>query len=158
DQYGNLETGDNSTVVTASLASGAGPLLGVTTATLSGGVARFSSLSDRIAESFTLRFSSGSLTSPASSAIQNTPTAHTATPTLPPFRRRKIVSTVITIRYSTTMDSQSASLSSNYVLTTKTAKGKKKPSQVKFSPTFDQSANAVTLTIKGKQNAFARGG
>ena len=41
DQYGNLETGDNATVVTAALFSGAGPLQGTTTATVSGGVATF---------------------------------------------------------------------------------------------------------------------
>ena len=39
DQYGNLETGDNSTVITASLSFGNGPLLGTTTATVAGGVA-----------------------------------------------------------------------------------------------------------------------
>ena len=37
DQYGNVETGDNSTVVVASLASGTGTLKGTTTATVTAG-------------------------------------------------------------------------------------------------------------------------
>ena len=37
DQYGNLETGDNTTQVTAALDSGTGPLMGTTTVTVSGG-------------------------------------------------------------------------------------------------------------------------
>ena len=55
DQYGNLETGDNSTVVTAALASGAGPLQGTTTVTVSGGVATFTSLADNTAETIALQ-------------------------------------------------------------------------------------------------------
>ena len=62
DQYGNLETGDNSTVVTASLASGTGPLQGTTTVTVSGGVATFTNLADNKAETISLNFTSGSLT------------------------------------------------------------------------------------------------
>ena len=62
DQYGNLETGDNSTVVTASLASGTGPLQGTTTVTVSGGVATFTNLADNTAETISLNFTSGSLT------------------------------------------------------------------------------------------------
>ena len=46
DQYGNLETGDNTTQVTAALGSGTGPLLGTTTVTVSGGIATFTNLSD----------------------------------------------------------------------------------------------------------------
>ena len=46
DPYGNLETGDNTTVITATLASGAGPLQGNITATVVGGVATFTNLSD----------------------------------------------------------------------------------------------------------------
>ncbi len=62
DQFGNLETGDNSTVVTAALDSGTGPLQGTTDATVSGGVATFTNLADNKAETITLKFTSGSLT------------------------------------------------------------------------------------------------
>ena len=41
DQYGNLVTGDNSTVLTVSLATGAGTLAGPTSVTAVGGVASF---------------------------------------------------------------------------------------------------------------------
>ena len=56
DQFGNLETGDNTTPVTAILASGSGPLQGTTTVTLSGGVATFSDLADNTAETIALAF------------------------------------------------------------------------------------------------------
>ena len=46
DQYGNVETGDDTTVVVASLASGAGTLKGTTTATVTAGVASFDDLED----------------------------------------------------------------------------------------------------------------
>ena len=58
DQYGNRETGDNSTQVTASLNTGSGPLLGTTTVTVSGGVATFTNLADPTVETITLRFTS----------------------------------------------------------------------------------------------------
>ncbi len=58
DQYGNLETGDNNTQVTASLNTGSGPLLGTTTVTVSGGVATFTNLADPTVETITLRFTS----------------------------------------------------------------------------------------------------
>ena len=61
DQYGNLETGDNSTMITASLASGNGTLLGTTTATLSGGVATFVGLADNTAGTISLSFAGGGL-------------------------------------------------------------------------------------------------
>ncbi len=54
DQYGNLETGDNSTVVSATLASGDGPLQGTTNVTVSGGVATFTNLGDNMAETISL--------------------------------------------------------------------------------------------------------
>ena len=66
DQFGNLETGDNSTVVTVALGSGSGPLTGTFTATVVGGVATFTNLGDNTAETITLTFSSGNLT-PATS-------------------------------------------------------------------------------------------
>ena len=73
DQYGNLETGDNSTMVTASLASGTGPLVGSTPVTLSGGLATFTSLEDDKAETITVKFAGGGLTSLASTPIVVSP-------------------------------------------------------------------------------------
>ena len=69
DKYGNLETGDNSTVVTATLGSGAGPLQGATTATVHGGIATFTNLADDKAETISLKFMSGMLTTPNTSGV-----------------------------------------------------------------------------------------
>ena len=77
DQYGNVETGDSSTVITAALATGTGPLLGTTALTLQDGVAAFTNLYDQTAETITLVFTGGKLTSPASDPIAVT--AGTAT-------------------------------------------------------------------------------
>ena len=66
DQFGNLETGDNSTVVTARSQSGTGPLQGTTTVTVSGGVATFTNLADNKAETISLDFTSGGLTNATS--------------------------------------------------------------------------------------------
>jgi hypothetical protein len=77
DASGNLETGDNSTVVTAALASGARPLQGTTSVTVSGGVATFTNLADNKAETLTLQFTGGGLTSVPSSSIDVSPAAAT---------------------------------------------------------------------------------
>ncbi len=61
DQNGNLVTSDNTTMVTVSLASGPGTLLGPTTVKMSGGIASFDYLEDDTAGSLTLRFSAGNL-------------------------------------------------------------------------------------------------
>ena len=61
DQFGNVETTDSTTKVTATLASGSGPLQGTTQVTVSKGVARFTNLSDRKAETITLAFTGGGL-------------------------------------------------------------------------------------------------
>ena len=68
DQFGNPETGDNTTVVTASLAAGVGPLWGAT-AVVSRGVATFAKLADAKAESLSLSFGSGALTPATSSGV-----------------------------------------------------------------------------------------
>ena len=73
DQFNNLESGDNSTVITALLGSGFGPLQGTTSVTVSAGVANFTNLADGTAETITLKFSIGSLTSPPSSSIVVSP-------------------------------------------------------------------------------------
>jgi len=69
DQFGNLRSGDNTTVVSSARATGSGTLQGVTTATASGGLASFSNLSYPIAESMTATFSSSGLTSSTSSNV-----------------------------------------------------------------------------------------
>ena len=75
DQYGNVETGDNSTVVTAALATGTGPLQGTKTATVVGGIATFTNLADNTAETITLKFTSPNLTSATSGNIAISPAA-----------------------------------------------------------------------------------
>jgi streptogramin lyase len=75
DRYGNLETGDSSTAVSASLGSGAGPLQGATSVTVNGGVATFADLADNKAETITLAFASGGLTPASSNAIVVNPAA-----------------------------------------------------------------------------------
>ena len=73
DQFGNVVTSDNSTIVTVSLASGTGPLQGTLTATVANGIASFANLADDLAETITLRFSSGTLTAATSTAITVSP-------------------------------------------------------------------------------------
>ena len=75
DRYGNLETGDNSTVVTASLESGVGPLQGTTTATVLGGVATFTSLADDRAEIDHAQFTGGGFERRSPSSIVVSPAA-----------------------------------------------------------------------------------
>jgi streptogramin lyase len=75
DQFGNLETADNTTAVTASLESGTGPLQGTATVTVSGGVATFTNLADNKAETISLNFTSGSLTRASSTSIVVSPAA-----------------------------------------------------------------------------------
>src|ERR1017187_6243128 len=61
DAYGNVVTNDTSTV-TAALATGSGPLQGTLTASAVNGVATFSNLADNKAETITLQFSDNVLT------------------------------------------------------------------------------------------------
>ncbi len=69
DQYGNLETGDNTTQVTASLRVGTGPLLGTTTVTVATGIATFTNLADNTAETIILNFTSPGLAKATSNPI-----------------------------------------------------------------------------------------
>ena len=73
DQFNNLKNGDNSTVISAVLNSGSGPLAGTATATVSGGIARFTNLSDSTAETITLKFTSSTLVSSPSNAVVVSP-------------------------------------------------------------------------------------
>ena len=73
DAYGNIETADTTTVVTAALSEGAGPLRGTTTAKVVGGVATFTNLADNKAETITLKFTAGDVTSSPTSSIVISP-------------------------------------------------------------------------------------
>ena len=75
DQYGNLETADNSTAITASLGSGNGQLRGTTTATLSGGVASFVGLTDNAAGIISLNFAGAGFTAGPSNNVFINPAA-----------------------------------------------------------------------------------
>lgn len=75
DQYGNLRSADNSTLVTISLNQGSGTLLGTLTATANSGVASFGGLSYQTAETITMDFSSGSLDPQTSANVVVNPDA-----------------------------------------------------------------------------------
>jgi len=171
DQFGNLETGDNSTMVTASLASGTGPLQGTTTVTVSSGVATFTNLANNRAETFSLSFRSGSLSSAATSPIALTAPA-------PTIRLEQVVTAQKTnkkgkpvgkpvlvgfaLDYSTAMDPSTAGLAADYQVdsaVTKRVKEKRMTvlQPVKFTAAYNPTTNSVTLTIKGKPT-FAMGG
>ena len=78
DPFGNVETGDNTTVVSAALASGAGPLQRTITATVAAGVATFTNLGDNMAGTITLEFTGNRLTSAPSDPIVIDPAAASA--------------------------------------------------------------------------------
>ncbi len=84
DQFGNLETGDNKTVITASPAGGAGSLQGPTTATVKGGVATFTGLAEDTAGALTLRFTVGSLSTSSAVTVSAAPATHLVVTTPPP--------------------------------------------------------------------------
>ena len=72
-----LRRRDNTTIVTASLNTGAGPLQGTLTATVVGGIATFSNLFDQLAETISINFMSGTLTEATSNIIVVSPAAAT---------------------------------------------------------------------------------
>ncbi|MGZ5569280.1 MAG: beta strand repeat-containing protein, partial [Limisphaerales bacterium] len=73
DQYNNVVTSDNSSVVTAVRSSGAGTLQGTTSLTTSSGLVTFANLFHTFAGNITILFSSGSLTTAISSSVQVNP-------------------------------------------------------------------------------------
>lgn len=75
DQYGNLETTDNTTRITVVIASGGGTIEGTTTVTVVGGVATFADIFIDVAGSVTLSFSTASLAAVNSPAITVSPGA-----------------------------------------------------------------------------------
>jgi hypothetical protein len=172
DQYGNVETGDNSTVVSAALNSGAGPLQGTTTVTVSGGVATFTNLADNTAESITLKFTSGGLT-----PVTTTPINVTSTP--PPTIISEQVLTMrktnnkgkpvgkpvfvgFALDYSAAMNPTTAGLAANYqvdLAVTKRVKRKKvtQLQPVSITAAYNPSTHVVALMIRGKPK-FTKGG
>src|SRR5947207_3159413 len=62
DQFGNLVTADNSTVVTATRNLGTGTLLGATNKTAVAGLATFTNLAHDTVETITIDFNASSLT------------------------------------------------------------------------------------------------
>ncbi len=75
DSSGNLQTNDNSTVVTASVIGGGGQLQGTISVTVSGGIATFSNLFDDKAGTITLAFTSSTGSTVTSSPIHVAPGA-----------------------------------------------------------------------------------
>jgi hypothetical protein len=75
DQFGNVESSDNSTPVSVTLGSGVGPLLGTTTVMVSAGVATFVGLSDNVAGPITLNYSGGGFTASSSLTVTVNPAA-----------------------------------------------------------------------------------
>ena len=73
DAYGNILTGDNTTVVTATRAQGVGALQGTTALVASGGIVAFTNLSHNVATNITIAFSGGSLATVNSGAIAVSP-------------------------------------------------------------------------------------
>src|SRR5206468_8669550 len=69
DQFGNLRTSDNTTVVSANRSAGSGILQGTTNRTALNGLVTFSDLAHNVATNITLQFTSGTLASTTSSAI-----------------------------------------------------------------------------------------
>ena len=72
DQFGNLETVDSSTAVTAALSAGTGPLVGTKTATVSGGIATFANLAENTAGTISLDLTGGILQPAFTNAIDIT--------------------------------------------------------------------------------------
>ena len=171
DPFGNLEKNDNSTAVTVSLNSGSGPLQGNVSTTVVGGVATFSSLADTLAETITLRFTSGSLAPAISSAITvvpagNQPPPNSPTPmitgetvTYAPQKSKKSKKTVsgFQLFFSVPMNQTSLQNHANYTMVAKVKKGKKTtPASVSIT-SISASSNSVILTFSSKQK-FAQGG
>jgi len=84
DQYGNLRSSDNSTVVTATRSAGSGTLQGSLSATAVNGVATFANLSHNVANTINLSFSSSGLTNATSANIVVSPAAFTQLQLLAP--------------------------------------------------------------------------
>jgi len=171
DPFGNLETGDNSTVVSASLETGTGPLQGTTAVIVSGGVATFTNLHDDKAETILLNFRSSSLSSAPTSPIAVTAPAPTIVLEQVVRKQKtnkkgkpvgKPAFVGFLLEYNTEMNPSTAGLAANYrVETVITRRVKKKTVKmyqpINFTAAYTSSNDSVTLTTEGKQT-FANGG
>jgi sugar lactone lactonase YvrE len=174
DRYGNLETADNSTAITVSLAIGNGALIGMTTATTSAGVAAFAGLGDNRPGIISLQFLSLGLgVGPSNNIVVSSVAAPTPTVmgesvvTSQKTNQRgkalgKKIFSGFKIQYSLAMDATSVGNRSNYHVEATTIKGNKNKrvtsvTPVRFKANYDPSSDSVTLTIIGK-NPFALGG
>lgn len=68
DQFGNLVTADNSTVVTAARSAGSGTLQGTVTRTASGGLVTFTDLRHNVAGTISIQFTSSPVLTPVTSS------------------------------------------------------------------------------------------
>ena len=75
DQFGNLRSSDNSTVVTASRNAGSGVLQGTTNRTAVNGLVTYTNLSHNVATNITVAFSASGLTGANSDSILVSPAA-----------------------------------------------------------------------------------
>jgi hypothetical protein len=164
DRYGNIETGEDSTAVTVSLASGSGPLHGTLSVTLQGGVATFTELADGAAGTITLAFSGGGLPSVTSSPITVNPVPTIIGEQVVMMKKKKGKPAMegFAIDYSTAMNPATAGLAANYQMTATSTKRVKKRTitvntPVAFTAAYNPATNSVTLTLLRKQ-AFAKGG
>src|SRR5439155_2113838 len=69
DQFNNLRSADNSTVVTATRNAGSGTLQGTTSITAAGGLAAFTNLSHNVATTLTIDFNAAGLLAATSSNV-----------------------------------------------------------------------------------------
>ncbi len=170
DPFGNIDPSFNGTVNVALAANPDGETLGGTgSVKATAGVASFAGLTLDVADaSYSLIASTTGLPSVTTATTQVAPqTIISVTPTaaaaITTEKIKNTTTTVITIQYSTAMDPTSTGAPQNYVLSAtaiKVKKKKKTPVSTRLSPTvtFVQSTNTITLTIKGKKNAFPTGG
>src|SRR5439155_9214316 len=77
DGFGNLISSDNSTVVTAARAGGAGTLQGTVTASVLNGLASFTNLFHTVATNISIQFTGGGFASVTSSVVTVNPAAAT---------------------------------------------------------------------------------
>ena len=181
DRFGNVETNDNSTVVTAVIASGTGPLQGTVTAAVSRGVATFTNLADSSGGTISLEFESGSLAPETSFSITvaaSGPAGGGTTPPTPEIKSASVLATRKTnkkgkpvgkpvftgfiLDFSTAMNPATAGLAANYHLSSAVIRRVKKRKVTVLQPVnvtvaYNPSAEAVTLTMQGKPK-FTDGG
>src|SRR5262249_12339275 len=77
DQYGNLRSSDNTTIVTVARSAGSATLHGTLTATAVNGIATFGNLSHNVANTINLGFTASGLTGASSDNILVGPAAFT---------------------------------------------------------------------------------